>query len=212
MCREEIELGARKCIHCDSYQGKINIFNLSPIVLSMLVALVSVSTAALPPLIQAFSPKSRLVVSFQGSSNAAVLSLVTNLGSKPASIIQQTLVYQRNGIRQSSPMAILGDVMPGGPKIGDFAGVLVMPGQSRLIHAALLPASIGPGQPDTAKDRCSINFAYIGFNNITQYGQAPFDCLLVIPAVNGSLKRRIKIPVYNARGVLIEPATKDQTR
>jgi hypothetical protein len=79
VCQEPIKLHASKCIHCGSYQDwRSNIsFSLSTSVLSLLVALITVLTAAVPVLKEALTPKnSHLTFSFQGASTDPIRLVV----------------------------------------------------------------------------------------------------------------------------------------
>lgn len=54
-CRLEIENGATKCVHCGSYQSWRGSIALSSTILSLLVALVSVTTVLIPTLMSQFA-------------------------------------------------------------------------------------------------------------------------------------------------------------
>ena len=57
ICNEDIRVGARKCVHCDSYQvWWRGLFNLSALILSLLVALISVFTTAYPTIVSLLTP------------------------------------------------------------------------------------------------------------------------------------------------------------
>jgi hypothetical protein len=88
VCYEPINKHATKCIHCQSEQGGIRSrLGLSGTILSLLVALVSVSTVAAPVLINAFTPKnSNLVFSFQGANSVWLSLVVMNQGTRPGSV------------------------------------------------------------------------------------------------------------------------------
>src|SRR5437660_570837 len=70
-CQEPINRNARKCIHCQGEQGEIRRrLAFSSTVLALLVALISVLTAAAPVLKEALTPKnSDIELSFQGADN-----------------------------------------------------------------------------------------------------------------------------------------------
>lgn len=57
VCKETIQDGAAKCVHCGSYQNWRRYLNLSSAVLALLVALFSVSGLVLPKLIKTFERK-----------------------------------------------------------------------------------------------------------------------------------------------------------
>jgi hypothetical protein len=87
VCAEAIKAAARKCIHCDSYQDWHSNINVSSTVLSLLVALISVLTTALPVIKETITTKnSDLSFSFQGSVGNLVSVLVTNQGARPGTV------------------------------------------------------------------------------------------------------------------------------
>ena len=53
VCHEEIEVDARKCIHCNSFQNWRRFLNLGNTTLALIVALISVVSLAVPPLMKA---------------------------------------------------------------------------------------------------------------------------------------------------------------
>ncbi len=70
ICCEPIAAGARKCIHCDSFQDWRGNLGVSATVLSLLVALVSVLTASAPILTKTLTPeRSDLAFAFQGANS-----------------------------------------------------------------------------------------------------------------------------------------------
>jgi hypothetical protein len=87
VCAEPIKKAARKCIHCDSYQDWHANIGMSSTVLSLLVALVSVLTAAIPVVKDAFTPKNALLTAtFQGANSDRLSVLFTNQGTRPGSV------------------------------------------------------------------------------------------------------------------------------
>jgi hypothetical protein len=112
VCRKSIPVGALKCTECDSFQDWRRHLNLSSTVLSLLVALISVSTVAFPIFQKALhKPRSDVRVALVQygpiDANAASLSvgkkkgqgfarltyslpivvLVTNSGDLPGSVV-----------------------------------------------------------------------------------------------------------------------------
>ena len=88
VCGEPINLIALKCIHCSSEQARWRLrLGLSRTVLSLLVALVSVLTAALPALKDFLTERnSDLSISFQVADKESLAFLITNRGARPGSI------------------------------------------------------------------------------------------------------------------------------
>jgi hypothetical protein len=92
VCGEEIKLSAKKCIHCDTFQDWRSSLSFSTTVLSLLVALVSVLTAAIPVLNKEFTGKySSLNFSYQSASQKYIFILASNTGNRPGTIRGGTL-------------------------------------------------------------------------------------------------------------------------
>jgi hypothetical protein len=92
ICAEEIKWAATQCIHCKSYQDWRSTLGFSTTVLSLLVALVSVLTVALPVFKAAVTPKnSALTYTVQGSTEGRIFVLVSNLGNRPGSVAHAAL-------------------------------------------------------------------------------------------------------------------------
>src|SRR6266704_1487409 len=83
VCREAIHKGALKCIHCDSYQGWLSRrLNFSSTMLSLLVALVSVSAFAIPIIRTSLNPDADIRATVVGSQDNFIQLVVTNVGSR----------------------------------------------------------------------------------------------------------------------------------
>ena len=86
-CAEPISRSAKKCRHCDAFQGRWSFFNLSVPVLGLLVALVSVLSFSIPILQGAFhTPESDVRVSFQYFESGVAYVVASNAGQEPGSI------------------------------------------------------------------------------------------------------------------------------
>ena len=84
VCREAIRKGAKKCIHCDSYQGRLSHrLSLSSTMLSLLVALVSVSAFAIPIIHKTLNPGADIRATVVGSQENFMQIVVTNVGTQP---------------------------------------------------------------------------------------------------------------------------------
>ena len=80
-CKEDIKLGARKCIHCDSYLDWRRYLGMSSSVLALLIALVSVLTTALPAFHKYIvGNRSNLDLEFQASSGGDIYIVASNDG------------------------------------------------------------------------------------------------------------------------------------
>jgi hypothetical protein len=87
VCGEPIKKLARVCIHCNNYQDWRADLNISNTVLSLLVALFSVLTVALPAITTFITPKnSNLIFSFQVGTGNTISVLVTNTGIRPGAV------------------------------------------------------------------------------------------------------------------------------
>jgi hypothetical protein len=87
VCAEPINVSAKRCIHCQSDQGWASRLGFSATVLSLLVALITVLTAAIPVIKDALTPRnSGLTASFQGADPVGVHVLVSNDGIRPGSV------------------------------------------------------------------------------------------------------------------------------
>ena len=122
VCREDIKPGALICNHCKSYQDWRSNLNISSTILTLLVALVSVSGVLVAVLKDALTPKdSSLVVSYQGS-NAVVLNLlVSNAGTRPGAIQGAALIIPGH---DAIGLELLG---------AQVNATLIGPGESRLL-------------------------------------------------------------------------------
>lgn len=89
VCQKEIPAGAKICTECDCYQDWRQYFGLSSTVLSLLVALFSVLTVAVPVIYEALTPKISVVhcnlISWD-ENTAEVKIAVSNEGARAAVI------------------------------------------------------------------------------------------------------------------------------
>lgn len=96
ICKEKIEYGADKCIHCDSYQGTWRrLLDFSNTILALLVALVSVSGVMIPVIFDACARKdSDVRVRFLSTSSHhdELWLLATNRGTRAAGISKVVLI------------------------------------------------------------------------------------------------------------------------
>lgn len=87
MCAKPIPVAARKCTHCGSFQGWRKYFGIAGGTLTMLVALVAVSTAAAPVFVDLLTPKdSKLSFQFQREEVGAIYAFVSNSGTRPGAV------------------------------------------------------------------------------------------------------------------------------
>jgi len=122
VCAEPINEKASKCIHCQSDQGGIRRrLGVSTTVLSLLVALVTVLTFAIPVIRDALTSRdSRLIASMQGMSDDRVIAvLVSNTGARPGTVGWANI----SAIGQAFSLSVQGDVP-----------IVVEPGKSVLVR------------------------------------------------------------------------------
>jgi predicted nucleic acid-binding Zn ribbon protein len=85
LCRKPIPRGARICTECNTYQDWRKYFGFSSTVLSLLVALVSVLTVAIPVIRNALTPdRSDVYCALLTWNTTGATLLVSNRGVRPA--------------------------------------------------------------------------------------------------------------------------------
>lgn len=85
VCHEDIRVGARKCIHCDSYQDWRRLLTMSSSVLALLVALVSVSSTTIPQIAEIFEKEySSANIQSHGVKGQNIEIVIQNSGSREA--------------------------------------------------------------------------------------------------------------------------------
>jgi hypothetical protein len=86
-CRQPIPADARLCVHCKSHQDWRGHLSISSTILALLVALLSVLTVTVPPVINALRPTTSRTIAadpiFEGNGARVVVS---NRGEEPATI------------------------------------------------------------------------------------------------------------------------------
>jgi len=84
VCRETMKPGVRKCIRCGAFQSWVRRrLDFSGTILSLLVALVSVTTFAIPSIREAFHPNAEIHAAVVGGTLTFLQVMVTNTGSRP---------------------------------------------------------------------------------------------------------------------------------
>jgi hypothetical protein len=83
VCREPMTAGAKKCIHCDSYQNWQRHVGVGTTTLALLVALISVTGSTVPAILDATSPDvERVQVNLLDPNPEALTVSVVNAGSE----------------------------------------------------------------------------------------------------------------------------------
>src|SRR5882724_7238207 len=124
LCREQIPSGAKICTKCDSYQDWRRYFGVSSTVLSLLVALVSVLTVAVPVVRNALTPdRSDVRCSVLEWSAGGVTLVVSNRGVRPAILKNLRLKPVTSTGRETNIIFA-----------ADFADPLLEPGKFRTVR------------------------------------------------------------------------------
>lgn len=118
-CAAHIPLGARLCKECKSYQDWRGWLPISQTTLALVVALVSVLTAAAPTVQELITEKnSRLSMNYIGTSNGEVLMATTNAGNRPGTVLEGKIYVGITGNdsgKMTYPLQVKGErsVAPG---------------------------------------------------------------------------------------------------
>lgn len=149
-CRTEIEDEASKCVHCDSFQNWRRHLNISTSVLSLLVALTSVSAIVVPKIVETFhTPRSQLEIALTragplqfdlvrvgGGADTvhenprflAIDVLVTNLGDAKGLLVDGTIALKRDGAPIATGRVYIGseeaEIAPGAFGVVKLTGVI----------------------------------------------------------------------------------------
>jgi hypothetical protein len=167
ICAEEINRNATICIHCKSYQDWRSAFGFSTTALSLIVALVSVLTVALPVMKDVITPKnSYLTYTVQGSTQNSVYVLISNLGSRPGSITSAALYLDDNP-------AIILDL----PE-GIAALQMIGPGMSELVEYHFRRVIEGARIEDAKSYRvCELYMRITDFRGQVWWAHFPAECI-----------------------------------
>jgi hypothetical protein len=141
VCAEPIKQAARICNQCKSYQDWRANINVSSTVLSLLVALVTVLTAAVPAIKSALTPEdSQLSFVFQDASFDSIGILVSNSGIRPGAVGGgQFLLTGDPLIWSFIELSIVG--RPNG------SSFIIDPGTSKLLELSSGVTDLGPEDP-----------------------------------------------------------------
>src|SRR5262249_20564094 len=114
-CRKAIEPGATKCTECDSFQDWRRHFTIGHVVLSLLVALVSVLTAAVP-VWRTLWARPQLALSLTRCERQSITAYIFNTGQATGVVSKLTLRVPGWEDWQDTPLT---------PK--DVTGIVVRP-------------------------------------------------------------------------------------
>jgi hypothetical protein len=97
-CKEDIKIGAIRCVHCDSLQDWRRHFNIGTVVLSLLIALFSVITTLYQVIISNIKPKySEVYFEILKAEDQSLQIAAINKGNLAAIFRKATLITIRDG-------------------------------------------------------------------------------------------------------------------
>ena len=129
LCRNPIPVEAKFCTECDTYQDWRRYFGVSSTILSLLIALFSVLTVAIPVVRNALTPeRSDIHCSLVSWGGPEATVLITNRGIRPAVVRGLRLAPIENKANQP-PVSFAGELNdpilePGKSRIITFHGVI----------------------------------------------------------------------------------------
>lgn len=164
VCAEPIRTEAKKCTKCQSYQNWLfSTFGLSSTILSLIIALFSVLTVAVPVITEQLTPKnSNLVFAYQSADRDVLTMLVSNQGTRPGSVREGWVSV--NFTQRPVDLRIL----------NHSPVTLVAPGASIILHMTrTLPRHPRRG---AGLSRCEVIFVVSDFTGKTLSVPTPVDC------------------------------------
>ncbi|OCK59855.1 hypothetical protein [Bradyrhizobium sp. LMTR 3] len=184
VCAEPINEKAVKCIHCQAEQSWARQrLGFSSTILSLLVALITVLTAAVPVVRDSITSKnSNLIFSFQAANDRVISVLASNTGVRPGSIGSSYLHMnqKRNyGLRVS----------------GVDSARVVEPGKSELIALTRdsRPIFADEDTDDPRNPKCFLFLHSTDFIGVAEYHKVVVPCTSFIAfeanAFDGVTKR-----------------------
>ena len=209
VCQEPINERALKCIHCSSEQGFMRRrLGLSSTVLSLLVALVTVLTAAIPVIKNAFTPEDlRVTAAFQAADAHSVSVMVSNNGIRAGSVHRphMTAAFQaadahsvsvmvsNNGIRAGSvhrPHMTIANPDGTNPDIDliPFQGrdviiqstLMISPAQSEILYFMRTSERLSPADIQS-NAICNMWLGSTSFKNVSGQIKLDLDCQQIEP-------------------------------
>jgi hypothetical protein len=194
-CCEPIALGAQKCIHCGSYQDLRRYFTFSSTVLSLLVALLSVTGLVAPIVADLLKPNdSYIEFSPSAADGDALYVFTTNSGKQAGTFNSGELILWSGGGYSRIRF-----------RVADFSeGVSFLPaGSSKLVK--LVPAGIEPTDAEDYYYRDEYRFR--GYYSSTQGTKGSLDIVSAVETdtVYGVLLAKLLPPVPSGAGSAATP-------
>lgn len=188
LCSAAIPNAAIKCRHCNGYQRRWFFLNLSTPVLSLLVALVSILSLALPTLISAITyPHSDVRVAFQYFEDGTAHFVASNGGTRAGSVGEVYLDYGQKGERHFfRSVAGSRSIPPGASSELTFQ----LPCPEEEVPQVQYSQDPKWGSRPIAKD-ARLNAVIVQFDGTSSTQTTPIGALSSIQAINDRLSRCI---------------------
>ena len=171
VCREPIRPGAKKCLHCGSYQNWWAQLLASGPALSLLVALVAVTTPWIPVAKELLAPKgAEIRTAFGGVFGNSLAVNVTNVGTMPASVQQVNLTIGDEKAITVYPLQI------------QNSSRLVEPGKTVTVRGALMSGATAPSFSDPPQ-KCALETWFTDDLSQLKAHRDGFACFLAIPVI-----------------------------
>jgi hypothetical protein len=183
-CGEQIPESARKCSKCDAYQDWRHIFGFGTTTLSLLVALFSVLTVAVPVLERAFTPTYEAVTvrvvaqRFEPSLQKNVLVILLANGGTVKAFVSPNATLFANKRRGAYGVDMLPTAPQGGANgstTSDLANLLVGPSDQRMLFAAH-PESAPALANSDANDTCELVISVYRIDGIKREDTHKYPC------------------------------------
>lgn len=134
-CRQSIAAGARKCVHCGSFQGPRRWFGLAATALSVAIATLTLGGLVGPQVQFLLSPRTGVNVVTVASTGDAYVVLVENRGRR-AVVLNQALVFWPDDPRLPSIGFANLDI-----RAPDGADITLIEGRSSVVVPLYYPAT-----------------------------------------------------------------------
>lgn len=134
LCKEEIKNNAKICVHCGSYQNWKRYLNFSSIILSLFIAVFTLSGFTYPYLKEKLQPlKTELKATLMGTTSKYIYILFSNTGNRPGTI--KNIYYTDYNVskKSNSKKSTVG-INPTYSATSFKEFVVIEPGESRVVE------------------------------------------------------------------------------
>jgi len=167
VCAEPIRRQANKCTHCGSFQNWRSVLPVSSTILSLLVALVSVTTTAVPILIHAATAnRSDVKISTPNYANGFITSFVSNAGDRPAIVAAIGMLFIDKKSNREGILPFYREE--------EEVGAMVQPAGAVLLHLQFAHPGSDLGQIEP--ESCRLSFIVTNFDGTTRMTEQPIAC------------------------------------